>query len=353
MSDLKNNKEFAFFAAANSGEGFVSFFDKIFDTEKLSRRYLIKGGPGTGKSTFMRKIASVAESSGAFVEYYHCSSDPSSLDGIIIDGSVALIDSTAPHALEPYIVGAKDSIVDLGAFWDEGALAEKYFEIKSLTEKKKRAYKLAYRFLSASMQSEIAARESFLPYVDMARIEKTARRLTRTIKRGSGYEQSVGISSAIGMSGRCDLDSYERMALQVVYVEDHYGMGFLLLSQICNFAIQNENRIRVSYTPLCPDLPDAVYFEEEGIAFIACGSEKKKRISLRRALDLSILSQKEKRALRERVRNAKKLSDALVVAACDELSEAGTAHFELERIYRAAMDFSALDKFVEEFIKKL
>ena len=356
MSDLKNNNGFAFFAAANSGEGFVSFFDKIFDAEKLSRRYLIKGGPGTGKSTFMRRVAAVAESGGSFVEYYHCSSDPSSLDGIIIDGTVALIDSTAPHALEPCIVGARDSIVDLGAFWNEDALAEKYSEIKSLSEKKKRAYRLAYRFLSASMQSDIAAREFFFPYVSASRLERVARRLTRGIGRGAGYEQGVAISSAVGMSGRCDLESYEKMASQTVYIEDYYGLGFLLLSQICNFAVQNENKIRVSYTPLCPDLPDAVYFEEEGVAFVVCGgerSEKKKRVSLRRALDLSSLTQKEKRSLRERARGAKKLSDALIDAACEELSVAGEAHFELERIYYSAMDFSALDSFFDEFIKRL
>ena len=155
------------------------------------------------------------------------------------------------------------------------------------------------------------------------------------------------------MSGRYDLESYERIASEIVYVEDYYGLGFLLLSQICDFAMQNENKIRVSYTPLCPELPDAVYFEEAKIAFIVCGRDKKKRVSLRRALDFSALSQKEKRELRERSRNAKKLSNALIVAACDELSEAGKAHFELEAIYREAMDFSSLNVFVEEFIKKL
>ena len=43
VSDLKNKNGFEFFAAANSGKGFISFFDKIFGSEKISRRYLIKG----------------------------------------------------------------------------------------------------------------------------------------------------------------------------------------------------------------------------------------------------------------------------------------------------------------------
>ena len=355
MSKRKGRRS-EFFAAANSGEGFISFFEQIFNSREIKRRYLIKGGPGTGKSTFMKRLAARAEEKGYSVDCYYCSSDPSSLDGIIIDRKFAVIDSTVPHAIEPALVGARDTIVDLGAFWDCNALAAKVDIIASLSEKKKRAYALAYRFLSSAMQSDVASREILLPYVDFARVEKIARRLTRKIKRGADYELKIGLSSAIGTSGQCRLDSYEEIAEKTVYIEDHYGLGFLLLSEICEIAIKNQNKIRVSYLPLCPDLPDAVYFEEEGLAFVVCGEKKnkdKKLLSLRRALSLSELSQKEKRLLRERARNAKKLSEALILAACDELALAGEAHFELEEIYCSAMDFPALDAFFERFLDNI
>ena len=353
MLKYENELNAEFFAAANSGNGFVSFYDKIFDSDKIVRRYLIKGGPGTGKSTFMRRIATALQSRGLSVRYYRCSSDPSSLDGIIIDGKIAVIDSTAPHNVEPSLVGARDNIVDLGVFCNCEIWESKFERISSLGEKKRHAYALCYRFLSSAMQSDLASREILLPFVDDSRIEKTVRRLTRKIAIGSGYSLNIGLSSAIGMSGSCELESYEKLATQTVYIEDYYGLGFIALSKICEFAIKNQNRISVSYLPLCPDIPDAVYFEEEKIAFVICKGKKQKCVSIRRALSLNELSQKEKSALRERVRNAKKLSESLVVAACDELALASEAHFELEKIYRGAMDFSALDGFIEEFIKKL
>ena len=353
---LENTKPFSFFAAANSGKGFVSFFEEIFNSKEMVKRYLIKGGPGTGKSSFMRRVASEAEKKGRKVVYYHCSSDPSSLDGIIIDSKIALIDSTSPHATEPSFVGAKDSIVDLGVFWDCGVLEKRMDEISSLTEKKRHSYALAYRFLSSAMQSEIASREILLPYVDMSRIEKTARRLTCKIKRGEEYYLKIGLSSAIGTAGRCELQSYEQIAKQTVYIEDAFGFGCLLLSKLCEFAAKNQNKISVSYQPLCPDLPDAVLFEEEGVAFVLCKERKhknQKQVSLRRVLKLNNITQKEKLSLRARSRNAKKLSDALIIAACDELALAGEAHFELEEIYRQAMDFSALNAFFEGFVRKI
>ena len=74
--------EQTYFAALNGGKGFVSFFDDIFSP--LDRVYIIKGGPGTGKSKLMRDIAAEAVNKAYTVEYFCCSADPDSLDGIII-----------------------------------------------------------------------------------------------------------------------------------------------------------------------------------------------------------------------------------------------------------------------------
>ena len=52
------------FTAANTEKGFCSYFDELIHDEKLKRVYLIKGGPGCGKSTLMKKIADKFENGG-------------------------------------------------------------------------------------------------------------------------------------------------------------------------------------------------------------------------------------------------------------------------------------------------
>nr|NLJ02146.1 ATP-binding protein [Bacillota bacterium] len=52
-----------FFAGSNSGKGFFSLFDNIIGPE-ARRVYLLKGGPGTGKSSFMSYIANAAAHKG-------------------------------------------------------------------------------------------------------------------------------------------------------------------------------------------------------------------------------------------------------------------------------------------------
>ena len=69
------------------------------------------------------------------VEYFHCSSDPNSLDGIIInDLKIALIDGTAPHTLEPKYAGAVEMIINIGDFFDEKRLILQKNEISGIIQ---------------------------------------------------------------------------------------------------------------------------------------------------------------------------------------------------------------------------
>ncbi len=88
-----------------------------------NRIFIIKGGPGVGKSTFMNSISGEMIERGYDVEHHHCSTDPSSLDGLVIPQlGVALLDGTAPHIYDPSHPGVLDEIINLGEFWDETVL---------------------------------------------------------------------------------------------------------------------------------------------------------------------------------------------------------------------------------------
>ena len=116
-----------YFLGANSCEGFVAHFADCYSPESGWHAYIIKGGPGTGKSSFMKYMVSRAEECGFSPELCICSSDPQSLDGIIIgELKVVFLDGTAPHIVEPRLPGVCESIINLGAFWDEKKLIAKF-----------------------------------------------------------------------------------------------------------------------------------------------------------------------------------------------------------------------------------
>ena len=59
------------------------------------------------------------------------------------------------------------------------------------------------------------------------------------------------------------------------------------------------------------------------------------------------------RDVRGELRRAYALRDNLMDAALAELSRASVHHFELERIYSAAMDFPAKEAFTEKFCERV
>jgi MoxR-like ATPase len=102
------------FPGGNTTKGFYSYYDYILGQQEATKIICLKGGPGVGKSTYMKRIGKVMEEEGFDIEYMHCSSDPNSLDGVVItDIKVALLDGTAPHVVDPKNPGAVDESVHL------------------------------------------------------------------------------------------------------------------------------------------------------------------------------------------------------------------------------------------------
>ncbi len=97
-----------FFGAATD-TGNINYIDNI--TDSLGKRYFIKGRPGTGKSTFLKKLASALCGAGYDCEVYHCGFDPASLDMVVCrELDFCVFDSTSPH--EKFPVEQSDEILD-------------------------------------------------------------------------------------------------------------------------------------------------------------------------------------------------------------------------------------------------
>ena len=86
----------SYFAGGNTAQGFYSLFRYIPGSE-TKRLLIIKGGPGTGKSTLLKRLQAKALAAGLKTELFYCSSDPASLDGLSVPAlGFAAVDGTAP-----------------------------------------------------------------------------------------------------------------------------------------------------------------------------------------------------------------------------------------------------------------
>ncbi|WP_051514959.1 hypothetical protein [Fervidicella metallireducens] len=126
----KEGKEVHRFSGALTPQGQICFYEEL--TDGIINRYVVKGRPGTGKSTMNKKIAKAALEAGFDVEYYHCAFEPASIDMIIIpELDFAILDGTAPHVFDP---DGDDILVDMFTCIDTNIVHEEDNPIKQITE---------------------------------------------------------------------------------------------------------------------------------------------------------------------------------------------------------------------------
>lgn len=139
------------FPGGNTSKGFYSFYRYILSQEEARRIICIKGGPGTGKSSLMKKIGTIFNEKGYDLEYHHCSSDNNSLDGVVIKGlNVALLDGTSPHVVDPQNPGAVDEILNMGTCWNEPEFQKYRKQIIDINNKIGHNFKRAYKYFGAA-----------------------------------------------------------------------------------------------------------------------------------------------------------------------------------------------------------
>lgn len=147
---MQLGRERHFFAGGNTPAGFINFFKEITSPDE-KEIYILKGGPGTGKSRMMKKISRAAVLEGYDVEIIRCSSDCESFDGIRIpELKKTVLDGTAPHVVDMDMPGARDRIINLGDFWNEDKLREHKKDIEELNREKSICVQRAHGYLKAA-----------------------------------------------------------------------------------------------------------------------------------------------------------------------------------------------------------
>ena len=148
---MSKPKEINLFPGSNTSKGFYSFYRYILTQDNANRILCLKGGPGTGKSSLMKKVGKYFFAKGYNIEYHHCSSDSNSLDGIVVkELNVAILDGTSPHIVDPITPGAVDEIINLGDALDIDKLTPHKKEIIALNREISKNFKRAYRFLGSA-----------------------------------------------------------------------------------------------------------------------------------------------------------------------------------------------------------
>ena len=338
-----------YFASANTEKGFVSYYEEIYGG--LDMVYVIKGGPGTGKSRLMREIADGAEAKGISVEYFYCSSDPLSLDGIILtELRTAVIDGTAPHTYDPKIPGVKDKIINLGENWDEGILRKNAEEICSITKEKSGLYCNVYNYLAAAGRVDSEIRMYNRRAVLFEKMQGAVDRLSKGWKNGKGFKKVIRPVEGISHAGHIVYGTYHNFSKNKYVIRDRYGVGNIFTEMLMKTA--EKKGLLTLYSPSFLDNSriTAICFPELGSSFVIDVEDgaDKRIINMDRFVDLDII-----RKNKQKNRFAVRCLSSLYEGVQKNLDEIYELHSSLENHYISAMDFSKNDEIARSLKKEI
>ena len=351
----EQNREFYF--GANTSNGFVSLYDHIAPCEKLKKVFVIKGGPGTGKSTIMRKIGD--EFSNRYeIEYGRCSSDPDSLDAVYIkDLGVVVLDGTPPHPFEPKFPGALESIVNLYPFWNEKSLENLRSEIERAWGKCSACHEKACKYLSVagiiSNTNVSLVEEAFLNEKAEKFVERIVRgKIKSTQTKGN---ETVRFLSAITPKGVniLNVSGYD----DVYIIEDEYKkVSSYILYKIRRELIEKECDFITCYSVISPfQRIEHIFVPKLKLAFLSSDSLQKVLYSgeytvirAKRFLDESIM-----KANKQKLKFNNAIKKEMINAALKMMREAKLNHDELEKLYVKNVDFNNMEELTKDLINKI
>jgi len=312
-----------YFAGGNTPQGFFSYFDNI--AEKDCRLIILKGGPGVGKSTFMKKVA---KNLNPETEFFYCSGDPASLDGIHNKkAKIAVIDGTAPHCQDPHYPGICDSIVNLGMFIRGDKLKKHAGKIIKNTDKKAVCYYNAYQYLAAAQKVDQIKYKNDLLKTDYKKIDIKINRLSEEYEKikddGSCRKLFLQAITPLGIIDFRENNFQNRKVFDFSSVPERS----LFFSGLSENLVKNGYDIECYYSPLYPQDIESLYIKNLNWFLThenTCSAPKNQKLT-EKLIDLSI----------------------------DELYKARASHKENEKYYIESMDFEALEDYSAMLIESL
>jgi len=343
-----------FFLGSNSKSGFKSLFEEVANEHEISEIFIVKSGPGTGKSTAMDHIASQLHGENELRENIVCSSDPDSLDGVILRShGLAILDGTAPHILEPVMPGAHGGYLALPPQKDVPRLKENYPALLALNQAAKYHYSQAYRLIPAAALLEEHITASVIDSVNQARLSKRALGIaSRELpKRSSPGRLRKRLIDGITPKGQlCLFDTVDALAKRVYSLEDNYGLSYLMLEPLCRAALERGHEVYACYCPKNPSRLRHLILPELSLAFVTSTQFQSYPGTPFRRIRLDACVSGEKNATRKNARLMRRLSQSLLNDACEEIDAAKRLHDRIEDIYRPHIDIDAVNEMVRLFV---
>jgi GTPase SAR1 family protein len=350
-----------FFPGGNTSRGFYSFYNYVIDQEEAERKIILKGGPGVGKSTFMRKLGNAMLERGYDVEFMHCSSDSTSLDAIAVPAlKLACLDGTAPHIVDPKLPGAVDEIINFGEFWGKDGIKQNKEEIIKVSKEISSQFSRAYKYLAAASYIYEDCVDIHTKVLQKAKLNIAASQLIEELIGGTEAKERLGkerslFASAITPDGLVNYLETILTSSKIVEIRGGLGTGEeILLEKIKDAAIERGCYVEAFFCALNPEKLEHLLIPEMDVSFTTSNDYHKSSVIATHYIFMQdYMNQNSLSGYEGQLAENKENIDKLITIAQASINKAKELHDELESFYIPNIDFSQAEACCDKLLKEI
>lgn len=346
-----------YYAGGNTARGFFSLYDECL--KGLDKIFILKGGPGTGKSTLMKDIGARWVEKDYDIEFLHCSSDNNSIDGVIIPSlKVGVVDGTAPHIIEPQVPGAIEEYVNLGEAWDSSKLASQKDRIIELNGQISESFNTAYSKFGEALKIHDDWEKIYIESMDFEKANQLTEKLLHSFFGSMTLNKPANVKhrflGAATPKGAVDfVPNLTEDVRKRYFIKGRPGSG--KSTMLKKLASEGEARgldVEIYHCGFDPHSLDMVIFRELGIAIFDSTAPHEYFPSREgdEIIDMygTIIEAGTDEIFADKIELFSNQYKEKMKEAISYLAQSKSLRDELEKIYIEAMDFSVVNSLKEK-----
>lgn len=351
-----------YLVCANTAKGFRNYFTS--NLNGLSRVFILKGGPGNGKSTLMKKVGEYFANKGFKIEYIHCSSDFNSLDGVIIpELSAAIVDGTNPHVIEPDIPVLNGEYVDLLKAFDVKKLRPYKEELRERFEKMRNCYDQAYERFHQALKIHDEWEKIYILHMNYRAANELTQRVIKQLFSEVTNTGNHTVRHRFFGGSTCDgpkdyvKDLIKDLSVRY-FIKGRPGSGkSTMLKKILAHAMELDLEVQVYHCGFDPDSLDMLLFPSMSMCIFDSTAPHiyEPEDGRDHVIDMyqEVIVANTDEIYKEQLDYIKRKYNIETQAGTRFLKEAKELHDLIEKRYIEAADFSFVESVTEQLIYKI
>lgn len=349
-----------YFPGGNTALGFYSYWDS--NINDLDRLIILKGGPGTGKSTLLDKILREFAAEDWETELLWCSSDAESLDGVIFRKiSLGIIDGMAPHLRDPHYPGVIDRLINLGDYWSEQILLQNKEEIIALTNENRSLFQKTYQTLAEAKKHHDDLENLYQAGMNWEALSTMTEELVQQLfssypLQEKGKERHRFLSALTPQGPVNYMNELLKLAAIRYIVKGRAGTGkSTLLKRVAQEARKKGFAVDYYHCGFDPLSIDSIYIPELGICMLD-GTEPHEIDPSHKDIVIELFSFMSGEVYSNNlpaIKETNALYQNNLQEALNTLKSCKAVHDQLEKYYAQAMDFHAVEGLATELIAEI